>query len=66
MRRRAPIDSSFQLCLWDEPGRIADERDGGFAAGGAPAADPRPALRRTEAVEMSQEAPQETPGEGAR
>ncbi|MCZ7564180.1 MAG: hypothetical protein M5U08_10665 [Burkholderiales bacterium] len=57
MRRRAAIDSSFQLCLWDELGRIADERDGSFAAGAAPAADPRPTLRRTEAMETPQETP---------
>jgi hypothetical protein len=28
MRRRAAIDSSFQLCLWDELDRTADEREG--------------------------------------
>ena len=41
MRRRAAIDSSSQLCLWDELEQTADEREGSAAAsGGVPAALP--------------------------
>lgn len=49
MRRRAAIDSSPQLCLWDELGRVAEEHEDGAArgAGEPPAADRRPPAERT-------------------
>jgi len=41
MRRRAAIDSSFQLCLWDELlEQATDEMGGGVAGGGIAAAPP--------------------------